>query len=1799
MPTFASLSRFFHRRLTLAAGIPLLALAAAGSVQAATMQAGNVTTALGPTFFVDDAANGGSDTDIHQDTTGPINFDRNFNGQLTPNQGPTRVSLTGFGFATHTSANDATAVAVTITYLGQDEAINGGDDVVVGTATGEFVFTPSASNPDAEYVLVFDTPLTADLNVTGTRFRIRLAPSNLGGNGSLKLKSGALAYETLSGAKLSVAGVSSPRINPQRVNLAKFQTVTATSVTGQYLASYLTDGVAGNDNRWQGSGSQWNAAQIDFPFPVEVGSAQVFTGVNDASVVNTFYLQHFDGSTWVTIPGGGFVSGNTNVERNIVFTNPITASSFRILGQDANLRVRELALYPPNGPAGFPLGTDLTLNLAYQRPTVASSSTAGSFALKAVDGRAHAGSTWQTATAGVNTLDIDLRVSTKIGSAHLYSGSPGVSPLGDFVLKSWNGTAWQDIAGATVTGNTAADRVVSFATPVVTSKVRLEFTNAGTSSIRELCIFPANTGNAGYPIGTNIIDSGKIAQYEDYHDAFHRITHPSSGRHMAVPAGGQTSLDQAGLTTEQGQYQVLLNLSNGTYRLRNRATGNCLSGWQLSKTPGLPLTDAPYLALPHQDWILDPLGGGTFQLVNQWSGLAIDTQGAATSPGTVLVQNTADLSATQRWQFSYSTWSPKKGIGGSAVAGPFAAKWFYNWGLENSQPVPNDAVFHPMQWGDFNWLIGSNNGPNWQYYPAWRRSADAIHHLGFNEPDGADQANIPVNSAIALWPRLQEMDQPLLSPAPAGLNNGWLNSFFTQAGNLGYRVDYTGVHAYPGPGGGGSSNGLIGTLQTAYDNWQRPVWLTEFSFVDWNGNASWSEEDNYQTLAEFLWRAESLPWLRNYALFVFTEDASYPQPANPWQNFTPAPRSNSYDLAGNLTAFGKLYAAWDNDTTVRTGKPYYIHHKTSHKRLANLLASGPNGRSIRVDGPPVNWTLSPTGTSGRYHIVSSVDGRRLSSANGAAPTFAAAGTVGPNVEWTLTGSQHGWFYIGHPASSRRLQLVYDNNDSTAAYSMVSNANEGPELEWRFIVPPPSPVWSGLDGNSWTNPRTWVPGIQPAAGDLVTFNEVSVANLGTLLDQNFSIGGLIIANPAGPVSIGGTHQLTVGAGGIDLSAATRDLTLTAPTILGAAQTWNVAAGRTLAVNGGITGGFPLTIAGAGTTTLGGAVDPLATVTVAAGSTLKTNALSVLPNGLAASNPSLQGVLDLNGTSQSVNLLTGSGAVDNTSPNPATLTIGNNNAGGTLNNLLQDTHGPLTLIKTGSASLTLPIANTHGGGFTNNGAGNIIPQNNDAFGSGSVVMNGATIYATAANFTFTNSLALNGAILRVGGSNSRTLTWNGPVTATGNSGISADGGTTGVTLGGSLDITGATFTSTNTSLNAINGPITGAGGNLVALGTNGVLQLAGNNTYGGTTTVGDGSFLRLTATGILPPSSNITNNGGLTIRNTVSWVHNGPITGDGSASISLNTGTNATLAGSISGISSINVDNAGTDATISGAIGGPANITIQGTVDANGVGAILRLGGANTYTGTTTITRGRLVLAASDVLPDSSAVTIGNATLDAGTFTDTAGTLDVTSTLSTLQLGTGAVLAFANSNGVSWTGGNLRINGAFVPGVSVRFGTTAGGLTPTQLGLIRVNGSSGPFTLSSAGFLMTAVTDPYDLWKSQITNGQDGRSQDADGDGFTNQHEFLFGTSPVAGAGALLASSVNGANFVLRWMQRGSGATYSVEQSATLAAASWIAVAAPIPAPDPDQAGVPGGYVRQLVTLPMTGGARFYRISATEN
>ena len=1690
-------------------------LASGEDATAATIARGTVTPTLRPTFFVDEAATGGGDATVTQPAV--ASYNRSFAGLLNTNQGPTPITLTGFGFASSssTAANTATTLTVSFTYLGADEAVGGGDDVVIGSATGTYVYSGAG-----EYVFAFDTPMTANLNITGVRFLIQVAPSKSGGGGAVLFKTAALTYEAVAGPKFSVSG-SAP---PQRLNLAKYQPVVTDSVSGQQLATYLTDGVVGNDNRWQSSGAAPHWAQVVFPYPVQVGSAQVFSGVDDGSAMTSFKLQYLSNSVWVDVPGAS-VSGNTNVESNLVFTAPVTASAFRLYDAvDATIHVKELALYPPQGATGYPIGTDLTLNLAAKRPALATTAnTTGNFAMLAVDGRVNKTSMWQTSVVGSNTLEIDLRVSTKIGSAHLYSGYPGVLPLATFVLRYWDGTSWLDIPGGSVTGNTSPALVIPFTSGVTTSKVQLVFTNAATSSVQELGIFPANN-NGGYPIGTGVIGAqASTAKFDDYNDTYYNITNPVASRFI-TNSNGLPGLGQLGATTSQGQYQVLLNISTGTYRLCNRATGGCLSGAQLSANPGDLLVDVPYSALPDQDWILQPLDATNFYLINQWSGLALDTQGGGTAAGTPLVQNVSTGAASQRWQLVSSERFPKKGVGGSTLAAAFKANWTYNWGLTfGNTTVPSDTIYNPMQWGDYNWNASTTAASTWKLYSTWRTTARGLHLLGFNEPDHTDQANMTVAEGVAFWPRLQAMDVPMVAPCPANMTGGWLDSFYTQVTSLGYRVDYTPKHTYESPNSG-SSDSLINGLQTGYTNWGRPMWLTEFGFVDWSGTAAWSEEDNYNALAEFLWRAESVTWLRKYALFVFTASATSPMAPQPWSVVTPAPRSNAYDTNGDLTPFGELYAAWDNNATIGTNNPYFVHNKGTRKRLTNTLAATPNGASIRVNDGSTQWTLVPSPTSGQYYLVSSRDGRRLSYVNAGAVNLVAAGTTGTTVQWRLTESQYGWFYLEHPATTKRLQLAYNNTTSVATYTMAASTTTTDAVQWRFIVPLSTPRWTGASGTSWTTAGNWVPNNIPTSFDAVIFDSSSTANLATVLNQDFDIVGLTLTTPSGPVSISGTKSLTIRSSGIDLSGASQNLTINAPLVLGADQNWSVASSRTLSVNGGVSGSAALTVMGAGKVTLGGSSTYSGDTTIAVGSTLQLGAANVLPTGAGTGNLIVNGTLDLNGFTAGTNGLSGSGSVDNAGGGAGVLTVGNNDVVITFGGILLNTNGTLALVKTGSGSLTLSGANTHSGGFTNNGAGNIFPQSSAAFGAGQMVMNAGTLYATPASYTFTNTLTLNGAILRVGGGNSHTLTWAGPVSVTADSGLSADGGTTGITLSVGLNMNNGGYTltsSANGTANTISAPISGASGTIMV--TSGTFNLNAANTFGGVFRSSAGGPLKIGDANAMQNATldmNAADAGTVSLNNLSATI--GALTG--SRNLGLGSGT-------------VSVGNNHLSTTYSGVLSGSGSLTKIG----NGT---LTLSNTNTYTGATTVNAGTLALGASNVLP-SSAASIGNATLDAATFIDTVGTLDVTSTAK-INLGPGAALAFANSSAVSWTGGTLSITGTFVSGSSLRFGTNATGLTGTQLALISATGF-GSFSLNASGYLTASPPPSYASWAS--TNAPTGTAQDDfDGDGVSNGIEYVLGGDKnTKDLGKLPQVSVAGGNFVFSFQR----AQASIDGTTTVA------------------------------------------------
>ena len=997
-----------------------------------------------------------------------------------------------------------------------------------------------------------------------------------------------------------------PPFYATRVNLAKYQPVTTDSTNGSQGAQFITDGLTVNDSYWQSGAVAPHWAQVTFPFPVPVGSVQLAMGLDSVPPPTIFKLQYLTNGTWMNVPGTS-VGSNTNKEVNLVFTTPITASSFRFYDSlDGNVYIREMALYPPNGTNGYPFGTDFNIDLARKQPTYATANTYGNWPLLASDGRVNAASAWETTLVGSNALQINLQFTNKIGSAHLYSGATGVPPLTNFVLQYWTAGAWANIPGGSVTGNTNGALVIPFTTPVTTTKVQLVFTNADVSAVQELCIFSANS-NGGYPLGTGVTTNTPVtAQYDTYSDSYYYLSNAVAGQVVVesngVPVLGSVSAytwaTQA--TNWPAQYQVLLNYDNGSYRLINRNSGLCLAGAQLTTNAGAALVEEDYSALPDQEWNLQPIDGVNVYLVNQFSGLVLDKQGGA------LVQNIQTNSPSQYWQISLAQIFPKKGLAhtGNNIDYIYHPFWCHDYGPGTSAQAPPGVVYYPADeqpWYDRGNTLAKNY---WSLQPIYRTTAASTVMLGYCEPDNTSAYFDPTNSAIA-WMNDQNLDMPVTAPAAANVLGTWIPTFLGYVTNWGCRLDAMPSHEYSGNNSSGSSAIWMNTAQTAYNDYGLPIWMTEWNIVDWGGTGYWSEEDNYNAMAEFLWRVESVPWFQKYSLFVWGASASSPMAPNPWTRTTPAPTGYAYDTNNVLTPFAELYAGWDDDANVETNKAYFIYNCGTRKQLANMSdPQYPDAKSILVRDSVSKWTLMPTPTAGQYYLVSSVDGRRLSY-NGTSLTLVAAGTTGTAVQWSLASYQYGWYYLQHPATGKELSLAYDNSTFTATYSMVANTTTGTAVQWRFIVPytPVPSVWKGGGNASWANTNNWVntqitPPFSQKANNLVVFNNLSTNNLNTVLNlasnptvlNNFTVYGITVSNPPGPVTIGATNLLVIG-NFIDLSGASQDLTINSPVYFGenqgyGRQLWTVTNNRTLSLNGAVAGANDLIISGGGTVALGG-------------------------------------------------------------------------------------------------------------------------------------------------------------------------------------------------------------------------------------------------------------------------------------------------------------------------------------------------------------------------------------------------------------------------------------------------------------------------------------------------------------------------------------------------------------------------------------------------------------------------------------
>ncbi|MBN8457492.1 MAG: choice-of-anchor D domain-containing protein [Verrucomicrobia bacterium] len=121
--------------------------------------------------------------------------------------------------------------------------------------------------------------------------------------------------------------------------------------------------------------------------------------------------------------------------------------------------------------------------------------------------------------------------------------------------------------------------------------------------------------------------------------------------------------------------------------------------------------------------------------------------------------------------------------------------------------------------------------------------------------------------------------------------------------------------------------------------------------------------------------------------------------------------------------------------------------------------------------------------------------------------------------------------------------------------------------------------------------------------------------------------------------------------------------------------------------------------------------------------------------------------------------------------------------------------------------------------------------------------------------------------------------------------------------------------------------------------------------------------------------------------------------------------------------------------------------------------------------------------------------------------------------------------------------------------------------------------------------------YDAWASSFgldPAGNGAPGADADGDGFTNLQEFLFGKDPEANDGTLTATERSGNTLIIRWKQLASGATYRLMESATLAN-PWTESAATV---EPDGAQT-GEYLPKKAQVTIGSGKNFFRVEGSEN
>lgn len=757
--------------------------------------------------------------------------------------------------------------------------------------------------------------------------------------------------------------------------------------------------------------------------------------------------------------------------------------------------------------------------------------------------------------------------------------------------------------------------------------------------------------------------------------------------------------------------------------------------------------------------------------------------------------------------------------------------------------------------------------------------------------------------------------------------------------------------------------------------------------------------------------------------------------------------------------------------------------------------------------------------------------------------------------------------------------------------------------WQGDETPGGTSWSTLNGTSPTFTSNWATdlagttdlGALPVATDTLIFSTTNAVGptIATTLDGNFTVDSLqFTTNPTGVTSVA-VNQGTTGAltlspatstNGISVATNAGAISIGAPVVTGANQTWEVigggANGSSLSVGGNVTFTGSVTKTGAGVLTLSGtnsgaggfrlvagtvnlnSATALGTgnFTVEAGSTFANG--SAGPLTLTANNTQTwNGSFTFGGT-QDLNMGTGAVLLGNN------LTVTTSTNALTVGGAIDDGAATYSLSKAAAGTLILSGANTYGG-LTSVSAGALTLAGNNVGATGGVTVNaGGTLNLDHAAALGSGTFTINGGTLNntsgsaVTLSTSNTQLWNSSFTFTGSNALNL--GTGAVSLG-----TTPTITTTASTLTA-GGPITGAFG-IIKSGA-GTLTLSGlsgtaASNYSGTTSLNDGTTNITTAAsftgGLTFGSANsITTAATLSLPNGATFggallVQNRNTTGN---TITLGAGQTLSVGGNVT-IGATDPGAAGVTSKLT--IGGGGNLNVAtaagglfqvgGSTNAtNSLNSILDLTGLNSATinvsatGTVRVNQpngtnvsgnmASLLMPTPTVALNTPVTTITAANLNIG---DNGGNAAAAGQTNSLTLGTGLTTLNVNTVNVGTGGRDLgQIVFAAGNGTLILRAADGSGRAAVNIGTGTANTGVAPGTGVTNNVDLTGHSS--DLLISTLTIGGQNRNTNRT-DSFTFDTGTLDVTTVVVGDNGGTANATAGSSTWTSNLNIGGGTT----------------------------------------------------------